>query len=227
MPAALDINEVSRTIERLIKRISERFPESGLRKIAKELYTVSLECADRSRYISRPQIALRFGIGGLIALGTLLLLFALTQIAVKETYLLGELVQITDATLNIAVLTGAGIFFLITVEIRIKRSRALESLNQLRSIAHVIDMHQLTKDPASTLNPNPTPASPSRKLSVFELNRYLDYCAELLSLTGKIAAIFGQSLNDREVIAAANGIEDLTSNLSRKVWQKLGSLPVS
>ena len=30
-----------------------------------------------------------------------------------------------------------------------RQGRILEALNELRSIAHVIDMHQLTKDPVS------------------------------------------------------------------------------
>ena len=224
MKKALNIEKVSATIEQLIQRISERFPESGLLKVAGELHTVSLECADRSRFIGQPLIMLRLGIGLLILMGVVLLLFSLSQMTIKESYLLGELVQVTDAALNVAVLSGAGIFFLITVENRIKRSRALESLNQLRSIAHVIDMHQLTKDPVSTMSPDPTPASPTRSMTAFELNRYLDYCSELLSLTGKIAAIFGQSLNERDVIGAANAVEDLTTNLSRKIWQKISAL---
>jgi hypothetical protein len=34
-----------------------------------------------------------------------------------------------------------------TIETRVKRRRALRAIHELRSIAHVIDMHQLTKDP--------------------------------------------------------------------------------
>ena len=61
-------------------------------------------------------------------------------------------------------------------------------------------------------------------MTSFELNRYLDYCSELLSLTGKLAAVFGQSINDHEVIAASNAIELLTTNLARKIWQKISYL---
>ena len=45
------------------------------------------------------------------------------------------------------VLIGAAIFFLVTLETRVKRRRALAALHELRAIAHIIDMHQLTKDP--------------------------------------------------------------------------------
>ena len=51
--------------------------------------------------------------------------------------------------------------------------------------------------------------------------RYLDYCSEMLSITGKIAALFAQSVNDDVVIDGVNDIENLSSNLSRKIWQKI------
>jgi hypothetical protein len=38
------------------------------------------------------------------------------------------------------------LLFLFTVENRIKRSRALKSLYVLRSLAHIIDMHQLAEN---------------------------------------------------------------------------------
>ena len=39
--------------------------------------------------------------------------------------------------------------------------------------------------------------------------------------TGKIAALFAQSVNDDVVIDGVNDIENLSSNLSRKIWQKI------
>jgi hypothetical protein len=222
----LDIDKVSSTIETLMLRIRQRFPIAGLHNIASELHEIALDSVATSKSIAKPQIWLRLAIGLLIAAGTTIFVYGISEIKVNQTtFQVGELVQITEAALNAAVLIGAAIFFLVTIENRIKRQRALAALHGLRSIAHVIDMHQLTKDPAGPGGASPTPASPKRELTLFELNRYLDYCAELLSLTGKLAAIFGQSLNDREVIASANEIEQLTTNLSRKVWQKISNLP--
>ena len=54
--------------------------------------------------------------------------------------------------------------------------------------------------------------------------RYLDYCSEMLSITGKLAALFAQSVNDEVVIEAVNDVETLGSNLSRKIWQKITML---
>jgi hypothetical protein len=54
-------------------------------------------------------------------------------------------------------------------------------------------MHQLTKDPERLLATHQdTASSPQRTMTRAELWRYLDYCSELLSLTGKIGALFVQ-----------------------------------
>jgi hypothetical protein len=92
-------------------------------------------------------------------------------------------------------------------------------------------MHQLTKDPSNVLAGGPsTPSSPKRGMDRFALTRYLDYCSEMLSLTNKLAALYAQHLPDAVVIDAVNDIEQLTTNLSGKIWQKItildaGALP--
>jgi len=83
-------------------------------------------------------------------------------------------------------------------------------------------MHQLTKDPEHILTPGmSTASSPERKLTRFELARYLNYCSELLSLSSKLAALHVQYLNDPIVLDAVNDIEVLASNLSNKMWHKI------
>jgi hypothetical protein len=130
-----------------------------------------------------------------------------------------------DAAMNIAVLAGAALFFTISLEDRIKRRRSLRDLHVFRSIAHVIDMHQLTKDPGTLLgHGQATASSPKRTMTKYELTRYLDYCSEMQSLTGKLAALYAQNLPDPVIIDAVNDIEELTANFSRKIWQKISIL---
>ena len=161
MYKTLDIIKISATIERLERRIAERFPQSGLRKVAHELKTISDQSAERTTSISKPLIVLRLAIGVILLAATGSFLAALSQINVPEKALsLAEWVPVTEAALNTIVLMGAAIFFLLSFENRIKRRRALQSLHQLQSIAHVIDMHQLTKDPAIITQESNTPASP-------------------------------------------------------------------
>jgi hypothetical protein len=133
-----------------------------------------------------------------------------------------DFIQVLEAGLNATVLIGATVFFLVTLETRMKRRRALRAIHALRSMAHIIDMHQLTKDPERLLYAGPdTKSSPVRTMTQFELSRYLDYCSELLSLTGKIAALYVQTFEDSVVVSAVNDIENLTTDLAREIWQKL------
>ena len=124
--------------------------------------------------------------------------------------------------LNELVLLGVAVFFLGSIEGRIKRRTALRWLHQLRSVAHIVDMHQLTKDPDRLLvERQDTASSPQRLMTSGELGRYLDYCSELLSVTSKVAALFMQHVGDSVVLQSVNEIEDLTNGLSRKIWQKI------
>lgn len=43
----------------------------------------------------------------------------------------------------------------------------------------------------------------------------------MLSLIGKIAALYAQHLNDSVVLEAVDEIEDLSNSLSHKIWQKI------
>lgn len=114
------------------------------------------------------------------------------------------------------------IYSLWTFEERLKRREALALLHELSALAHVVDMHQLTKAPS--VDAPRTASSPLRGMSRADLGRYLDYCGEALTLNGKIAAVYAPKVQDPVVLEAVDGIEDLTTGLARKVWQKLAIL---
>jgi len=109
------------------------------------------------------------------------------------------------------------------LERRWRRNQALRWIHELRSLAHVVDMHQLTKDPQHTgrARTHDTASSPKRTLTPYLLSRYLDYCSEMFSLIGKVAALYVQDLDDATVIASVSDVDQLTTGLSRKVWQKI------
>jgi hypothetical protein len=222
----LDPALIVRTIGRLKERVQDRFPKSGLSKVAGELHQVSLQVVARTDSISKPHLPLRAG-SILIVIG---LLGALAAVLFKLRLAPGEwtwitLIQAIESAINDIVFLGVALFFLITLEARIKRRRALKAIHELRSLAHIIDMHQLTKDPYVLLENVPqTASSPERSLSRYQMARYLDYCSEMLSLIGKLAALYVQRFDDPGVLAAVDGIEDLTNGLSRKIWQKIAML---
>ena len=124
--------------------------------------------------------------------------------------------------MNEIVLIGLAILFLVTWERRIKRQRVLKALGELRSIAHVVDMHQLAKDPKLLLEKGGARYDAELDaMSPRDLIHYLDYCSEVLSLTSKLAALYLEAFENSVVIGAVNEVENLVSGLSRKIWQKI------
>ncbi len=228
MYRSLKADKLVETIERLQRRIDERFPGAGLARVCAELRDATLAVSTRAAAMARPNRMMQAAVAVALLLGLALLGTVIFVIDLKrDADNLSGVLQGIEASMNILVLMGAAVFFLVTMEERLKRRQALKDLHELRAIVHVIDMHQLTKDPVSisvsTIG-TATPSSPKRTLSPFELMRYLDYCAELLSLSAKAAALYGQSLRDTVVSAAVSEVEQLTSNLANKVWQKIGIL---
>ncbi len=221
MYRTLNAEKIVETLASLEERVDARFPNAGLTGVCADLVAVARQTTARIDDVDQPHWGLRialvaavlFGVAGLVAIVG----HALT---LKGTDELTDVVQGLDATVNLTVILGGAAFFLSTFETRWKRRRALAALHELRSIIHVIDMHQLTKDP-SMLGAARTSSSPDRDLSAFELMRYLDYCSELLSLTAKLAALYAEKLSDPVVVDTVGDIERLTSGLSSKIWQKI------
>ena len=222
----LDAAHIIATLERLCHRIEERFPGAGLAGVGKELVSLARDCAREAESLGRPNWAVRAGVAAAFAIMVALVLIA-TGGAIQllriqpEPVGLTELVQGTESAINDVVFLGIAIYFLASVEGRIKRRAVLDRMHQLRSIAHIVDMHQLTKDPDGLGDSIETESSPAETMSRAQLARYLDYCTEMLSLTGKIAALFVERFNDSDVLHAVNEIEDLTTGLSGKIWQKI------
>jgi hypothetical protein len=219
----LDPTQIIATADTLSRRIADRFPGSGLSRVSIELLDVARESQASIERMSRPYWPLRL----LAGLGVVLLV-AIVVTAVWTVPLRGaaggwvDLAQGTEAIVNELVFLAIAVFFLFTLESRRRRKLALRAIHELRSLAHIVDMHQLTKDPDALMEPErATPSSPQRHMTRFELSRYLDYCSELLSITSKLGALHAQHVQDPVVLDAVNGIQALTQGLSGKIWQKI------
>lgn len=220
---ALDPAKIIQTIEILQNRIDQRFPGSGLSKVCAEILKIGEHAQARSEWIARPLYSLR--------VATVLLILLIVGGLASVVFMLhpdqgrfewDDLVQTLEAGINDVLLIGAAIFFLTTMERRIKRHRALAAIHELRSVAHIIDMHQLTKDPERLMLPaSPNSNSTLAGMTMYELRRYLEYCGEMLSLVGKIATLYVQKFDDDVSLAAASEVEELTTGLSQKIWQKI------
>lgn len=220
---SLDPAQIIATAEALERRIAERFPDSGLRRLAQELLAVATETDARIQELRRPRWGLRLASGGLTLLIIAGAVLAVSELRMPSTFHhLGEFVALLESAINDVVFVGIALAFLVTVEGRLRRRQTLKALHELRSIVHIVDMHQLTKDPDQFRQERtPTRSSPKRTLTRAELARYLDYCSEALSIAGKVAALYAQQLDDPVVLAAVGELETLSAGLAGKIWQKL------
>ncbi|MCG6856863.1 MAG: hypothetical protein LJE67_02220 [Salaquimonas sp.] len=219
----LNPEKIIATAANLERRIGERFPDAGLKNVAGELVRLASDTAKAANEVARPMWWLRAVIALTVIVGALIFFFVGSFLTFNRIETDGfDAVQGVEASINTLVLIGLGVFALFRIEERAKRHAALKGLHAMRSLVHVIDMHQLTKDPVVfSADFRPTTSSPNRSMSRVDLKRYLDYCSEMLSLTGKVAALYAQSLADHDVLEAVNDIENLATNLSRKIWQKI------
>jgi hypothetical protein len=225
----LDSVKIIETIDQLERRILGRFPQSGLGRVCSELGQIARAQSAEVERLARPNWWIRAAVIATVVLGfSLIAVIAQLLRTMDAKSDLFTTLQGIDAGLNLFVLMGAMLFFLFSLEARAKRHRALADLHKLRSIIHVIDMHQLTKDPTMFMDgATRVKTSPNRTMTPFELMRYLDYCSEMLSLAAKVAALYAQNLTDTELVDAVNDLERLTTNLSQKMWQKISLVETS
>jgi hypothetical protein len=218
---SIDAQLVIQTLETLSLRIEERFPRAGLTKVCAELAMIASDTKTRVAGLAKPILPIRMGVALVLLSGFGFAIYMGRRLSLETNVAdLLPVVSGLESIVNLIIIMGSGIYILTNIESRFKRHQAMKSLHELRSIIHVIDMHQLTKDPAM-LGGARTSTSPAHDLTAFELVRYLDYCSEMLSLAGKLAALYAQDFNDGDVVEAASDIEQLATNLSQKVWQKI------
>lgn len=218
----LDESKIVAALTALRDRIDAQFPDSGLGKVADELIAVAAEVTECADYLTSPNWPIRI-FAALVILGMIVVLYlAGPRVELPEGAHKFSDVQSIAAVFNIAAVSGVAVLFLLRLETNLKRKRAHGVLHELRSLAHVVDMHQLAKDPAGRRLPEPEiTESPKGAMSPPSLGRYLDYCTDLLSLTGKLSALLVQRFKDDAVLGEVNEIEALTSALAGRIWQKI------
>ncbi|MGB0991933.1 MAG: hypothetical protein ACPG32_05635 [Akkermansiaceae bacterium] len=219
----LDPEKLIRSIDKIAQQVSQSFPHSGLAKLSTNLATLTRESITFADEIRRPMWGLRILVGILILLALIWPLILAPFLDFKETFTsLADFLEATDAGLHMILVIGAGVVFLVGLENRIKRNRTLDVISSLRSTAHIIDMHQITKDPG--LDTHQLEKDQNRPRTVktdSELAIYLDFCSDMLSIIGKLGAFQLQYNHDRVILEAVNEIETLSTGLSSKLWQKI------
>jgi hypothetical protein len=226
----LAAGHVGATVAHLERRIHARFGERGLTKAARDLgqlvVQVENEASQSHTRLQRRILAGRATSITIIMATLVALVFSLRSPVTKGLERTEQWVFLVESVINDLVFVGIAVLFLWAIPERLERRALLRLLHRLRSLAHVIDMHQLSKDPEQ-LSPTfvATAESVRHGLNADQLYHYLDYCSEMLSLTAKTAALCGEHTSDGVVLETISTIETLTTELSNKIWQKISLLP--
>jgi hypothetical protein len=220
MERRLADDEILKTADKLRGRVAERFPDSGLSRVAAELVEVTRESVARAKAIREPDVWVRAGLVlvGLLAAGGIVWHFA-TSPDLRTGF--REVFEFLDATKGVGVYLVAAAVFLVTLEIRLKRRKALRAVHELRAMAHLIDMHQLSKDPERVGSKDAPVTESGRPMTPEEVGRYLHYCTELLAIVSKVGQLYVQDLPDAQALAAVDHCEGLATGLTGKIWQKI------
>ena len=225
----LQAEPVAETVRRLRRRIAERFPGRDLVTVADDLLVqverVGTDASAARGRIRGARVVSRVLVAA-IAIGTAVAVWLAVDSALGDQGPAGlDWLPLIETTINDLVFAAIAVYFLYSFPERLQRGDLLKLLHRLRSLAHIIDMHQLTKDPEH-LRPGfqPTEASTEEHLDRDQMERYLNYCSELLSLVGKTAALCAEESRDSVVLDTVRSIEELTLGMSRKIWQKISVL---
>jgi hypothetical protein len=211
MSRALRADKLIETAEQMSQRITKRFPGSGLASVANEVVSVTREAARTAEEIASPIWWIRISLPVLLVL----LIIAASWEPPASMHVIGRLYEFFSAAPVVGLYFVLVIVYFVTLEIRFKRHKAMKAIRGLRAMAHIIDMHQLPKDPARVMSDDPHP------LSAEQMGQYLHYCTELLAVLSKIGQLYIQDLPDATASAAVDQFENLATSLSQKIWQKI------
>jgi hypothetical protein len=198
------------TADRLASRIVGRFPEANLGKVAVAVADLTRNAVATAERINRPNWKLRVG---LIGLAAFILAAAGVSVAVIATFYREHLFEIGRVLSGAGLWLGGAFVFFWTLETRLRRGKVVKALHELRGLAHIIDLHQMSKDP--DCGPDSDPA-----YNLGGLVAYLGLCGELLALLSKIGQLYVEDFPDGTTLAAVDQLENLTAALSQKIWQK-------
>lgn len=211
--------------------MSSAFPARGISRVASSIASAIDETTSRIDRLRRPVWWLRITLF-LLALAALCTIIAsissLTPhswhhfLVTVNTAGLPGWASLVDAVIQDIVFLGIAALFLVRLEQQIKRRRALAGLRKLRSLVHVIEMHQLTKEPESLSRDPKTVGRPKKSSKpTSDQVTYFACCSTMTALCSKTAALYAQVSNDPVVLDVVREIEALSAALSSKLWQKI------
>lgn len=208
-------------LDHLQEGLEKYFPDAALGRVMEELKRLAVKAKTEN---ARPRGALYSAILAQLAFVGLIVGFIFWishRIRGDESVTLVEMFQGLEAAINICIFLGIGVGFLFTLETRIRRKRVLTAIDELRSLAHIIDLHQIRKHPERLPAGAQSSLHSDTLYSPADLVLYLDYASDMLSIVAKLAALYGKNSVDGVVLEGINSVESLTASISQKIWQKI------
>jgi hypothetical protein len=206
----LDPAKLISTSNTLAGWIDRDFNHAHLSVVAANVQRLTQEAVVTAERIRRPIWPLRVGIWGLC------LVFVAGAVHQLVSHRFDEVLHFLDETKGAVLYLGGFLLGFITLEVRLKRRRAIKAVNELRAVAHIVDMHQLAKDQA--IGEFREQTSPEK------MESYLHACIALLALLSKIGQLYVEHFPDTVATQAVNEFEMIATGLSNKIWMKILSL---
>lgn len=216
----LDPSRIVETAENLAREIDQRLPGSNLSGLAVELVQIAHCTEERASRARRPIYAVRAASALAIVAGASLLGFIGFHVHARWVFgTITEVFEATDAGFNLLAILAGALWFLGSFEARIKRRRALESIEELREFVHVIDVTQLYFTP-DLYRPESEPTLGGRKLD----HTYLLFCNEMLAVIGNLVALYARGATGDVVLRAVSHVETLANAITIKLQAKAESV---
>jgi hypothetical protein len=212
----LDPARIIETAEDLARRVGEKLPGSRLSAFAVALVQIARQTDGRAREARRPILAIRLASALATAASLLGLWYLASRIHTRwEFGTITEVFEAADAGFNLVVILAGALWFLITLEARIKRRKALESIEELREFIHVIDVTQLYYTPDLY-----APHS-ADSLSPLDLDyTYLLFCTQMLGVIGNLAPLYTRGAAGDSIMRAAAEVEIFANATAAKLLSK-------
>jgi hypothetical protein len=144
----LAAGHVGATVAQLERRIHARFGERGLTKAVRDLgqlvVLVQTEAGESHVRLRRTTLAARTTSITIIGATLFALVFGLRSAVTQGLEQTAGWVPLVESVINDLVFAAIAVLFLWAMPERLERRALLRLLHRLRSLAHVIDMHQLS-----------------------------------------------------------------------------------
>jgi hypothetical protein len=217
----LDPAKIILTAENLARRVGDRLPGSTLAGLAADLAEIARATDERARRAREPNRLIR-GAGWLAgALGVSGLWYIADHIqthlvdAHLEFGTITDLFESADAGFNILVALAGALWFLITMEARVKRRQSLAHIGELLEFIQLIDVTQLYYTP-ELYKSNFSPDSAQSKFD----HTYLLFCNEMLGLIGNLAPLYNRGNMDDAVWRATSDVVMLANAIEGRLFAK-------